>query len=298
MRASFLFAFALALLAGCADDAGGASAGLCSVSRSSDSQLVVATQLHFVVPDDDGVSVGFDLDDRVSGARDAPSCNRPDYVAPDGTPGVDNQFSVLWDVLVSAVGDAVEGLIQGVINDGTLLLLFRLEGVDDFQNDPCVNVALFKGAGRPDLGTSGFIAPSQTFDVAEGTPFTETAGYIEDGVLHAGPFDTVIPIAIFSVVADLRLHGALLEARIAEDGSLSGTIGGGVEREQIVEVGEMAAEADSSARTILKGLPLLLDLSTDLDRQEEDGKCHQISTVMTFESTPAFLYPDATDPSL
>jgi hypothetical protein len=298
MRAPILFACALALLGGCAEDAGGASAELCSVSRSDESHLVVATQLHFMVPDDDGVSVGFDLDDRVSGASDPPSCNRPDYVSPDGTPGIDNQFSVLWDVLVSAVGDAVEGLVQGVINDGSLLLFFRLEGVDDMQNDPCVNVALFKGAGRPDLGTSGFIAPSQTFDVAEGTPFTETAGYIEDGVLHAGPFDTIIPIAIFEVVADLRLHGARLEARIAEDGSLSGTIGGGVEREQIMEVGEMAAENDSNARTLLKGLPLLLDLSTDLDRHEDDRKCHQMSTVMTFESTPAYLYPDAIDPSL
>ena len=231
MRPSLLLVLGLALLPGCTDDA-----GLCATGQQRDTQIVVTSQLHFVVPDEDGVSEGFDLDGRVSGEKDTPSCSRRDYVAPDGTPGIDNQFSELWKVLIAAVGDAVEGLIQGVINDGTLLLIFRVEGIDDPVNDSCVNVSLFKGAGRPDLGTDGFIAPSQTFDVAAGTPFTQTAGYIEDGVLHAGPFDTVIPLAIFQVVADLELEGAFLEARFTEEGGLSGIIAGGVRDEQIMQV--------------------------------------------------------------
>jgi hypothetical protein len=295
MRASLLLALALSLLPGCKDDDGG---GLCAMSKQSDTQIVVTSQLHFIVPDENGVSAGFDLDGRVSDGADAPSCSRPDYVAPDGTPGIDNQFSELWKILVGEVGDAVEGLIQGVINDGTLLLMFRVEGIDDRVNDACVNVSLFKGTGRPDLGTDGFIAPSQTFDVAQGTPFTETAGYIEDGVLHAGPFDTILPIAIFQVVADLEIKGAFLEATFTEDGRLSGTIAGGVPDEQIMLVAEMAAENDGTAQRLLPSIPVFLGLTADLARSDEDRKCHQLSTVMTFEGTPAYLYADAIDPSL
>jgi hypothetical protein len=289
---------ALAPLAGCAAQHGHGSAGLCSVSSKSETQIVVASQLRFATPDESGVSLGFDLDGRVSDASDVESCKRADYVSPTGTPGVDNQFAILWNLLLSLVGDAVDGLIQGAINDGTLLLVFRIEGIDDRTNDSCVNVSLFKGAGHPDLGTDGFLAPSQTFDVAEGTPFTETAGYIEDGVLHAGPFEAIIPIAIFGVVADLELHDGLLEGTFGEDGSLTATIGGGVSDDQIMDVAMMAAEDDHNAAKLLKAIPLLLNGSSDLDRSPDDGKCHQLSTVMSFESVPAYLYADTIDPSL
>ncbi len=293
--ASFALAASLAgsLATGCTESEG----ARCDVAGDgSGKRILVAQELTFVVPDD-GVTDGFDLDGRVSDDTDALTCNQDDYVDADGNPGIDNQFAALWSLLVTLVGEAVEGLIRGVINDGTLLLMFQFDGIDDVENDDCVNVHIFQGAGHPDLGTDGFIAPSQTFDVKDGTPYTMTSGYIEDGVLVAGPFEIVIPIAIFQVVADLRLHRGMIRATFDEDGSMIATVAGGVERAQIMEIAQMAAENDGTAQGLVPLLPSLLRGNADLGYDEIEEECMELSTVVTFRGTPAYLYEDANDPT-
>jgi hypothetical protein len=288
-------AVALALLvAGCSDEA----YGRCEQSsRSGSKRIVVTTSLTFVVPVD-GVSDGFDVDHTTSDSTDTLSCGRSDFVSPDGVEGIDNQFAALWSILVNAVGGAVEGLIETAINEGRLLLMFQIDGIDDPLHDDCVNVHIYNGSGRPELGTDGTIAPSQTFDVQEGTPHTWTRGRIADGVLEAGPFDVVIPIAIFDVVADLELHGGYVRATFDEQGGMNATIGGGVENEQVMDVARMAAENDGTAQQLVPLLPIVLGANSDLGYDADEDECTQLSTVMSFTATPAYLFEDATDPTL
>jgi hypothetical protein len=252
----------------------------------------LATKVSFGVDDGQGNSPGFNLDKMVSDGSDEVSCNILDFTDPkDGTPGIDNQFAGLWKVIVDVVGDAVEGLLQGVINDGSLLMIFEMEGVEDMKNDACITINLFNGAGKPDLTTENKIAPNQTFDRKVNSPFSKaTNGKIKDGIVTAGPFEAVVPIAIFQVFFDLRIHDAYIRAKLNEDGTMTGMIGGGVEVEQILEIGAQAAAMDSNASVINSFLPNFVWRNSDLAYNPEDGKCHQLSSVLTFETTPAFVF--------
>jgi hypothetical protein len=254
----------------------------------------VVARLSFAVAEEPGIIEGFDLDHRVSDLEDDVSCHQMDAVDPDGRPGVDNALAELFRVVHALVGNAIDGLIQMAVNDGTLLVVFRIEGLDDLENDDCVEVQMLKGTGPtvPQLATTGFLAPSQTFEVDEGTPITSGRGRIEDGVLYAGPFEAIVPLKFFQVLVDMRLHNAHLRAEITPQGGLThGVLGGGIEVNQVLEVVEQAAENDGTAQTILVIAPRAIGGLADL---EFDGdRCTQASAALVFEAEPAYLIGDS-----
>ena len=72
-------------------------------------RLAVLDQLAFTREVTPGVAPGFDLDARQSDARDAASCFKPDYMSPEGVPGIDNQLAGLVPLLDAFGLGAVEG---------------------------------------------------------------------------------------------------------------------------------------------------------------------------------------------
>jgi hypothetical protein len=232
----------------------------------------------------------------VSDSTDWRTCAQEDTVDLEGNPGVDNAMSRLFKIVQSLVGNAIDGLIQMAVNDGTLLVMFRLDGVDDFENDECVTLSVLKGTapGSPQLATTGFLAPSQTFEVDEETPITSGQGYIEDGVLHAGPFEAVIPLKFFQVFVNMRLHDAYVRAEITPSGGLTnGVLGGGIEVDQVIDVVNQAAENDGTAQTLVTVAPLALRGLADLAFDGE--RCPYASTALVFEAEKAFLIGDSLD---
>ena len=84
------------------------AAALLLVSSSCDSEsgggthVVLISEMRMVLgTDDDGSLRGMNLDDRVDEVGSPDTCNKVDGVAPDGTPGIDNQFSILGGLVVS-----------------------------------------------------------------------------------------------------------------------------------------------------------------------------------------------------
>lgn len=271
----------MALVASCGDPVG-------------ETQLLVIQELGFGsrTGDEIGgmvVAQGLDVDQRVSDRTDSETCNTRDFVSPEGIPGVDNQFTFLYDAVVGFFQDGtVEGIVQGSINEGRLLLMLEVVDVDDTQQDEDVTVNLFLGEGRPDIGADGLIVPAQTFDRRTDAETVAIPGRIVDGVLEAGPFDAIIPMAFFDVFFDLDLHGARLRAEQNDDGSWSGMIGGGVEAETLINVAreaDMRQEIQVTA-AIMAILPGYLDLGYD----PETRRCTQISAALQFRATSAFLY--------
>ncbi|MEM9071896.1 MAG: hypothetical protein AAGE52_25530 [Myxococcota bacterium] len=265
----------------------------CGDSLSGETHTVVFTELTFGVRDPDqqvdgqDVSSGLDIDGHVSTRRDVEGCNRQDFVNADGTPGIDNQFTFLFEAIEEIFPGAVEGLIQGTINEGRLLLMLRLDGVDDFQNDDHVELSTFIGEGRPDLSAADRIVPDQTFDIKADSPISRATGRIVDGVLEAGPFTFEFPVAVLNVFFDMTVMDSVLRAEISEDGSIRGIFGGGVPMEQIQNVGLMADAMQEIQ--ISPTLDLLLPRLVDLGKGE-DGRCTLVSANMIFESTPAFVF--------
>jgi hypothetical protein len=253
------------------------------------------TSFGFALPEEDGSILGADVDGVVSDRTDPDSCRRVDQVAPDGTPGIDNELGDLWVSVEELIGDKLEGILETAVKEGSIMILLELEGVDDLQNDDCVTVHIFRGAGRPDLGTDFEILQNQTFDIHEESPHSvAVAGRIEDGVLTAGPFDAAVPILVYTVFFTARVHDAQLRLDLNEDGTGSGFLGGGMEVEQLMEVGEHVAGMDSAAAQVFGLFEFVLDTKSDLARGE-DG-CEQISGALAFGTTKAFLFDDVTRP--
>ncbi len=234
-----------------------------------------------------GTAPGFDLDGVVSDGTDPASCLKKDFLGPDGAKGVDNQLASLIPDVEKILGNAVDGLIQGAINNGDLLILLEVDGAKSMQDASCADLTVKLGRGKPTLGTDGVIEAYQTFDVDGGGEVSHgTLGKIEDGVLTVGPFELAIPIAIFDVAFTIHVHDALFRLTVdAEDGILKGGfVGGGVVPQEILDGVKDGAGVDK----YIPVLTLVLNNSTDL-KPDAEGTCTQLSAALQITAVEAFL---------
>jgi hypothetical protein len=287
MMTKTIAALALCALSACGSDAVMQPVAMgskaCATPKCT-THLAVTSAFSFAKQVPEGVTRGFDLDGRQSDESDDVSCGQADFTSPEGTPGIDNQFVLVWDLLVMIAGDAVEGLIRGAINDGTLLLMVRLEGVDDPAHDDCVDVTIIPAVGKPFVGTDGLITTGQSFDPNPAVPITRIpCGVMRDGVVEAGPFEAELPFQILIVNTVLHAHNGRLRAQLHPDGRISAQLGAGIEIQQIIDVayGAPGFPADL-VEVLVKGIA---------DLVPTEGKCTQISATMLIEAVRAHMYP-------
>jgi hypothetical protein len=249
----------------------------------------IITKLGFARAISADASPGFDLDSRVSDGSDYLSCGKKDFKDPEGREGVDNQVAILLPEVEKLVGNAVDGLIQGSINDGQLVILYEMENVEDLTNDACVNFGVSIGVKkRPTLGTDGVIEAYQTFELDPQAERSHvTGGRIENGVLSAGPFLLSIPIAIFDVAFVLHVRGSHFRFAIDEEGMSHGHMGGGVVPQELLDG---VADGDGLG-DILPQIKVALEANTDLAYDDETGKCGELSATLEFSGAPAFIRP-------
>jgi hypothetical protein len=249
----------------------------------------VVTALHFTREASKGVAPGFDVDARLSDGDDTVTCGHADRTDPDGVPGIDNELSGLVPDIEEIVGDAVDGLIQGAINNGELLILLEVKGVDGLVDDGCVEVATEIGDGTPAIGNDGVIESYQTYDLDASNVRSESPpGRIEGGVLRVGPFDMAIPIAIFDVSFTLNVHSGRVRLEIDEDtGKMKGLLGGGIVVEELLDGVKVGAGVSDFIGPIAVVARAASDLAPD-----EEGKCRQLSVAMEVEAVPAFVRRD------
>jgi len=288
----------LAMAVGCGDDSDGTDGGAggsgdvmdagtgdgCSTDDCQD-YFSVAQTLDWELQDDAGMVIGFDVDHRVSDDTDPQTCGNPDFTSPDGVEGIDSQSSLLMPLLFDATGDSIPGYVATAISDGQLLWMLGISGVDDPKDDDCVIVSSFPGVGTPFLGTDGLLAPGQTFDLDPeyGMASSECAP-MKDGIVEAGPFETLLPITIVQLSEVLRIHDAHVRAELHEDGSMDVLMAGGVEIEQLFT---LVRQADTAEVTEIADL--LIESLADLG-QDEGGVCRQLSMTLTARSTNAFVF--------
>jgi len=230
---------------------------------------------------------GFNLDGLVSDGHDATSCFKPDFTDAAGHKGIDNQLAVLIPDVEKILGNAVDGLIQGAINDGQLLILLTLDGAASTARAACVNLTAEVGKGRPSLDTAGAIEAYQTFDLNKAAEVSHgTRGKIEGGVLTIGPFELAIPIAIFDVKFTIHVHRALFRFTIdPDDGSIkNGLLGGGIVPQEILD----GVKPGAGVSQYIPVLSIVLNQSADL-LPDADGKCQQVSAALEFAAVEAFI---------
>lgn len=250
------------------------------------SRSAVVTNLAFTRVNPPGVAPGFDLDQRVSSDKtDDASCRKVDFTDPEGRLGIDNQIAALLPDIEALVGNAVDGLVQGAINDGLLLLMLDFEGLDDLQSDACFGVNLRLGEGKPTLGTNGVIEGFQTFTLKpDGFAGHGDKGTIDKGLMTVGPMDMAIPLKLFDVTFTLQVYNAYFRFKVDEEGYLDGYLGGGIVPEELVDGIKEGAGLDDILPLVLKVLKGSADLAPDAE-----GDCRQVSVALTVKAAPAFI---------
>jgi hypothetical protein len=237
---------------------------------------------------EDGSVVGLNLDDRVDDMPAPESCNKLDFTGPNGEPGVDNQLSLFGPILGLFGGDPA-ALIQGAINEGSLLILMEFEGLDSFENDNNVTVRIHFGTGPTDVGNDGLLVPGQSFDIKPDTVSVEMRNMrIVDGHMDADTFETVLPVAILDQRFNLPIFSGHLSIDFdTETGEITGLLGGGVPTQTLIDDLILMIPGGQDIAPIAS-----LSLSRLADLEPNDiGGCLHLSTAMTIHGVTAFLLP-------
>lgn len=251
-------------------------------------RMLVIDRLWFVGADGD-VSEGVDIDGRVSDRNDDETCGQVDFVSPDGTPGVDNQFARLLPALEGVAGqDSVLAVIQRTINSGGVLLALELDRLDSLEADECVEVTVSRAKGQPSIGANGLLEEGQTYDRNPEIP----ASFIEDatlngGKLTAGPFDLEMPLVVDSFELFIQIRNATVVGQFDENGKFEGIIAGSI---VVPEFAQSIEEIDASA-DVLRLVSNLLYRLADLAPNSE-GECEELSITLGISAVPGFFFDE------
>jgi len=261
----------------------GEDAGACSATGSS--AVAVIWSFGFARVDEQGHTAGFDLDNEISTEGGNSGCGVPDLIGLDGSPGVDNALGNLIPILELTEATAAEDLIEDGIRSGDLLMLIELLGIDDIEQDPCVDLNLLRGLGDPLLSTQNEILAGQTFARDPDNPSDVLEGLsMHCGTIEGRPIRLSLPFSVLGVELDVVLSNGAIRSSLNEDGSMSGTIGAGLDVAYLLEVANHP-NVNPEVATLLEQL---LDIHADLDL-DGDGICEQISASLAFEAAQAYL---------
>lgn len=226
---------------------------------------------------------GFDLDGDVSTQGDVDGCGHADMVSPEGEEGIDSAFSGLVPALEATEAAAAESLIQDTIRAGELLILVELDGIDDWENDDCVQTTIHRARGKPMLGTDGEILDGQSFAGAE-EPAVVTCATLVDGALVAEGFDIALPVQVLDVAVQFNMQDAALRVDIPEPGAPAwGFMGGPVPLEDILRI-----VAEDDLADLREVITPLVTFAADMDA-DASGACQSLSIVLEFEGRDAFI---------
>ncbi len=257
------------------------------------SQTTIVSKLAFA-RQKEGVTAGFDIDGFTSDGfqteqQETTSCSQMDFEDANGKQGIDNQLARLMPLLDTVTAADVNLIIKGAIENWQLLTTVTLDGVDDLENDPCVEVTFKAALGTPTLGTDDELDPSQTFEHDVTGPVSHAVGAIKNGYLEVGPFNLDLLVVVFAEKFNLHLSRAYVRTKLdpSEPGRMVGAIGGGVkiqELEEIIEQFDLNSGERDAAANFIKGLG-------DLDYDPSTKKCTAISVGVTMSGRRAFILP-------
>lgn len=299
MTLGLLIASALAAV-GCGDDDGSTPTDGGSTpadSGMSESRVYVLNTLDVGQADpvgDPNIVPGFDLDmHNTTSMSDPMGCGFVDFTsgAPDNVMGVDNQLGPILAGIAGSVD--VPGAIRDNINDGTVLILMEVTGINSFMNDDSITLNLYRGllppgVTMPMLGADMLLSANQTFDLdrrsflADGTtPLVSASGRIVNGRLQAGPTDFMLNVDVMSMPLSLNIRDSQIRFNITPmSGINTGILGGALRVTEVVSaVAVFAPDLRMTIETILAG-------QADLE-PDGTGACQAVSLGLIFAGVPA-----------
>jgi hypothetical protein len=247
--------------------------------------VFVTQQFIFEREEPASVSRGFDLDGATSAGNDATGCGQQDFASPDGTGGIDNQFALLLPIIEAAGGSALPSLVQAAINEGDLLIVVTVNGMDDPVNDDDVELVIGRAIGTTLLGSNRFILPWQTFDLDTNEAITSIpGGVLQDGIVTAGVAALDLPIFVFGFRFDITLHNAQVRGVMSGNQLTEVLVGGAVTLENVLEIARGAPGIQDRIPELIQSVGATLTDSTVV------SSCDAFSVSATMYTIPAFLF--------
>lgn len=246
----------------------------------------VISVLEFTEAQKDGSAWGFNLDGLVTQSGDPTGCGKADLLDPEGHEGIDNAFVALMPLIENTEAAAIRGLLQDAVNAGELLIVVEVTGLDDYQNDDCVTVAISPALGTPLLGTDGAMMDSQSFARDPNLPSAVMSDVsLVNGRLVAQGFPLTLSLEVLDAQIVLEIPDGAIQVDIAPDGkSATGHLGGGFSTDYLMQVVD-GNGVDDTLTEMLRGLlPAIADLDGEL------GTCKYLSVDLGYEAVPAFFY--------
>jgi len=276
------FLFATSLLFSCSSDVETANP-MNSCRSEENSSLFVFQNISYARREND-IAWGFNIDDHISDANDEEGCYHKDLIDPLGNEGIDNAMSALIPTLDLTEAFAVEGIIEDSINNGELILMLQLLGLDNSEQDDCMELRILKGEGNPMVGTNGQLLDGQSFSINTETPPSVVENVaIEEGTFLANPLEMDIPVRVLDKNLVFSMKKGSLRGTFQDDGTLTGSLGGALSLFDLIEIVSFEEVADTDI------LISLLKQATDLSPNEE-GTCEELSVAFEFTAIPAYIY--------
>ncbi|MCH2172454.1 hypothetical protein MK489_16880 [Myxococcota bacterium] len=258
----------------------------------------------FLTLDGPALVQGLDLDGVDSGRADSggSGCAHDDFVSPDGSTGIDNQY---WRLMGCVRGyrpnDLMDRLHESnvAIKEGAYGILLEITGLDDSRDDESVEVQFLSAAEPVTMNAVDDIMRNVSVTAHEETRFHSAwaRARIENGILTSEPVDVRIKIKQQTSDNEHWFRDARIRAEIQDDGSLRGILGAYVDTGNLYSVlndqnigdrpqGRNAANARGfMCAGVYHAMPRVADGHPDPDT----GECTSISTAIHFEAVPAFV---------
>lgn len=256
-----------------------------------DSHLLI-NNLLFPFEEENGTCIGFDLDEENTQDEEADPCGWTDYESPTGAIGVDNNLARLTPLFDSVgLGQAFQYLQDSIESSG-FFLMFALEGVDDLENDPDIQLMFHVGGGAALLGTSGGLVADQTLCIQNDSPALPSLNArIENGWIYAEFESLILPLVLFERLYEFVFLGAKLQAKIHADGSMhQGVVGGVLTLDNILQI---AAKGGQNQGGLYETVQFILGGMGDMETEE--GPCTGLSSAFAFTALPTYVYPEEMD---
>jgi len=184
----------------------------------------------------------------------------------------------------SAAG-CLDDLIAEAIADGTFLVLIEVSGVDSFDYDESVTVALYEGSvaggGAPMVDPSGRLAPGQTFDTAS-TLLAPTPADIFDGRLRVRFGGRLVLPMTPSLLLPLQLDSPEVRATASPTTLELGVLGATTAVDVLVtQVAAVMPGIEDTVRSVLESV-------ADIDPSAADPYiCQRLSSGYFFDAVSA-----------
>ena len=226
------------------------------------------------VRSEEGVSKGFDLDFVTSDEDESTGCHHPDFIDPDGTTGIDNNFAYIIEDLEATEAEDIEYSFDEAVRDGILLLILEVRGQGE-----CTEMRLIAGEGEPYLSAQGDPLDGQSFFLLNEETSWMQSQYTFNHNTVSG-INITLQSEIMSIPISIPLQEGAL--RLSSDRT-SGVLGGGLPLLDAL----ILTSFDMVGMT--EHLQYRLASHLDLNPNEQ-GDCQSISTNFTFSTIPAHLY--------